>query len=741
MTSCIVPDFPAVLVALEHLHEIEKQLQLERVGLSDDASQSFAQIAAAIDELERSRRSVREELEVETIETSKLRHGLQSHPSMIKAELADALAAVRDSNAAQLNQLKLDLQRVTEEVDIAEKSLRFLAMQNSSLFPEREQVRAEHEGVIEQLNNHLTEKANKRIVVNEIYIKIRDTEKHTAGLRKALENLEKEMMEERKRFGESKDTLEIKIGELQIKLQHRNEEKEKLKKRMDDLTSELCDIEDQISDQQKCVKILEKSISLLKSSRSNQNEELSNAQRKMQDLLQQKVHLTNEIASMTERFKKEAQNLRDKNLKAERDIKEAEEKNLEYQQSMAKLSGIYEDRREKENNLSKIHLDISNQLEMSRRCREDNMENIAKLKMDTKALQNEIAELTENRLVNIEKHKRNLQELNEQLRTERQARLSLQAKHDEINTELDRLKEGHMAYMKEKEREILLNRNQHAELSKEHDALQIANMNLYGEIEALSQQHREAEEAYRLMEQSLTADVQELENRTEALSQNQLKNEEQLKTSRPILQEAIADLEAAQLNYEDKKKQSVALKIQVKNLEQLICKFNNDTMATLKGKKALKMELDTLNALRMEQLKNQAAVINSTERSIYEHGSRLELVNLENSRLHLCNCQLNNDIDNLRVEAEDHTRNIKKIQDEITKVFGLLINAWLGDVSVQEEYSESDQAILDGIYKLLKQIEQRQKKIGGINVKFQDELSGIASVFGHKTALPRNTTM
>ncbi|MBN3291408.1 CC175 protein, partial [Polypterus senegalus] len=417
MTSCIVPDFPAVLVALEHLHEIENQLQLERVGLSDDASQSFAQIAAAIEELERSRRSVREELEVETIETSKLRHGLQSQPSIIKAELADALAAVRDSNAAQLNQLKLDLQRVTEEVDIAEKSLRFLAKHNSSLFPEREQVRAEHEGVIEQLNNHLTEKANKRIVVNEIYIKIRDTEKHTARLRKALENLEKAMMEERKRFGESKDALGI-----------------------------------------KCVKILEKSISLLKSSRSNQNEELSNAQRKMQDLLKQKV--------------------------------------------------------------------------------------------------------------NIEKHKRNLEELNEQLRTERQARLSLQAKHDEINTELDRLKEGHLAYMKEKEREILLNRNQHAELSKEHDALQIANMNLYEEIEALSQQHSKAEEAYRLMEQSLTADVQEL-----------------------------------------------------------------------------------------------------------------------------------------------------------------------------EEYSESDQAILDEIYKLLKQIEQRQKKIGGINVKFQDELSGIASVFGHQTALPRNTTM
>ncbi|MGH0131675.1 UNVERIFIED_CONTAM: hypothetical protein FKN15_051844 [Acipenser sinensis] len=51
MSSCLVPECPAVLVALEHLHEIEKQLKNEGLGFSEEACQHLCEIAGAITEL------------------------------------------------------------------------------------------------------------------------------------------------------------------------------------------------------------------------------------------------------------------------------------------------------------------------------------------------------------------------------------------------------------------------------------------------------------------------------------------------------------------------------------------------------------------------------------------------------------------------------------------------------------------------------------------------------------------
>ncbi|TTE07127.1 hypothetical protein Baya_14876 [Bagarius yarrelli] len=101
MAACLVPDQPAVNITLEHLEELDTQLRAEGVAFSPEASHHLRETADAIKELEALRKAAHEELEVETIETGKLRHRLLSQRDGIISEISDRGDNVRRSRADQ----------------------------------------------------------------------------------------------------------------------------------------------------------------------------------------------------------------------------------------------------------------------------------------------------------------------------------------------------------------------------------------------------------------------------------------------------------------------------------------------------------------------------------------------------------------------------------------------------------------------------------------------------------------
>lgn len=51
MATCLVPDFPAVMIALEHLKELDKQLKEDGIPFSPEASLHLTEITSAITQL------------------------------------------------------------------------------------------------------------------------------------------------------------------------------------------------------------------------------------------------------------------------------------------------------------------------------------------------------------------------------------------------------------------------------------------------------------------------------------------------------------------------------------------------------------------------------------------------------------------------------------------------------------------------------------------------------------------
>lgn len=114
MASCLVPVFPALMVALERLKELEKQIIEDDIPFSAEASLHLTEISAAITELEADRRAAHELLEVETIENSKLRHQMNNTRERMCQEMMADVAAARASNSEEIEQLKKYINTVSQ---------------------------------------------------------------------------------------------------------------------------------------------------------------------------------------------------------------------------------------------------------------------------------------------------------------------------------------------------------------------------------------------------------------------------------------------------------------------------------------------------------------------------------------------------------------------------------------------------------------------------------------------------
>ncbi|XP_041121140.1 golgin subfamily A member 6-like protein 1 [Polyodon spathula] len=285
---------------------------------------------------------------------------------------------------------------------------------------------------------------------------------------------------------------------------------------------------------------------------------------------------------------------------------------------------------------------------------------------------------------------------------------------------------------------IELNKNKCAELIDEYTSLQLDNIKMNEETEILQKAIHETEKRYTIMEESLTADFTNMMSEVKLIKENLLQKEKQLAISYGVLQQVEAENEAEHFNYEELKKQTTELKSRKNNLELSIDQLKADTKYILKPKETLKAELNAMNEKQFQQLKNQAAAINKTEECIYKSGSMLEQINMENSRLQLCNAKMNEDIYTMNKEAEKHMKETEQLQEDKHDLLNFLLRQWAAHNSVEAEYLARDQCVLDDLQELLMKIEQREQKVEEIHIKLHDEENGMAFLLGKISTSQKN---
>ncbi|XP_066550256.1 coiled-coil domain-containing protein 175 [Amia ocellicauda] len=734
MSACLVPESAAVLAALEHLGHIEKQLKSEGVAFAQEASLHLREIAGALTALEECRKSAREHLEVETIETSKLRHRVLRLPDDIYREISAAVAAARDSNAVQLLQLQTDMRNIIQDMELMEQRQEILETQNALLFPERESVKGGHRDVIDRLNQQLAKKAGRQILLNETHDHIRDLKGQIESLTHAVQDLEEDLSQERREFVERKENLEKEIAETTVNIQGQKRNKAQKRREADRLVSELMDKEDTVSDHKNSIQKLDTSISRLKTAAKLQRRQLGEEVRKAGALVSQKVDLANELTEVTERFQREARSLHEDITKIEEEMEGTRGVNIERLRAIGSLSERLRAAREREDEHRAVHLEVSRQLQESKHKLEERIDSVARCHIEIRDMEEEMKALGESKEVNSEMWRKTLDELQEQMRRARQSRASFQAERDALSGDLADMRSAHGDLMRELSAAAGLHARRCAELSAERNRLQDSEMAMDGEIRSLREALGQAQRGHELMENALAAEITQIRTTAESLAERVQQDEERLGTSLSALQRVQEEFDTNQINHQETKRRTAELNIKKKNLESAIRALREETKSVLKSKEALKAEIVYLRAAHLQQLKAHAAASSSTGRTLCETGLMLEQVAMENSRLHLCIERLKEEVVAVMADQQRRAEDIEALETERRELCELLLRSWAEDASVTAEHSEQEHCVLHGLQEIVSRLQQRGRKVGSISLRLGQELGGLACLFG--TAKP-----
>ncbi|XP_046712304.1 myosin-J heavy chain isoform X2 [Silurus meridionalis] len=683
MASCLVPDFPAVNVALEHLGDLDKQLRAERVSFSQEASHHLSEIAEAIKELEASRKATHEELEVETIETGKLRYQLLSQHDSTAAEISAAVAAARDANAAEIDELQLEMANVLQEIESMEKRRELLEEQNVLLLPEHQRLNICYTELLEQLNRQLSEKADTQISLNETRKETQSTREEISRVHSTRKYLQDNLIGERKHFEETKKMLEKEIDEMMNSIQEQAKTNTELQEELDVVVAEFVKKEKRADGLSNRISSLERSLVRLKTS-----------QHKHEDQIRDKTEKSDQLTHLKELREKEFRELRDAlNLRllslqeniatVERQIEEEQKENGVRLEAVSELSSIFRVQREKEDDAQVERSGLSTELDKSKQRLDKIYVSIAKNKREIKEMEEEMKQLHEANRLTVELFRKNMVELEGELVKEKNSRETLEVERDELGVRIETLKEQHEDSMRKLCSAVSLHKTRHSELAEEKKKLQ-EHESMSSLAEELTHHISRAEEERKQMETMCKNEIQQLNTEAESINRARLDEEKELKDRELELSKVEAQFDVDLSQHQVLIKRTTELQAMKDHLQLSIQEVKEQTAAMLQPREALKEELQTLRENHMELLRSYSEQISTTEKSIYKNGQMLENVNVENSRLHVCIEQMKKEISNARRETEKYTQEIGWMKEEVQSIYRTLVDAWVIDKLVTE---------------------------------------------------------
>ncbi|XP_042727298.1 uncharacterized protein LOC122179992 [Lagopus leucura] len=240
---------------------------------------------------------------------------------------------------------------------------------------------------------------------------------------------------------------------------------------------------------------------------------------------------------------------------------------------------------------------------------------------------------------------------------------------------------------------------------------------------------------YRSYNEDFTNKIKYLEDDIKTASENLLKIEHKFKVSRLTLEETQKEREEKYAEYEELRKSFLKKKDEELQIRRAIQKSTKTTGMLKEETLELQKQLCIKRDAAVSQLKHQTETMKLLERDIYEINRKLDIVNTENCRFKLCNAQMKEDILAMNSEAEGHQSAIVKIGNDLAVLRGFLLERWSEDSSIQKEFLENEQEILNAVTALLRKIQHREERIGDINSRLQNSLEGMDSLLEKKSRM------
>ncbi|CAL8331325.1 unnamed protein product [Merluccius merluccius] len=728
MASCLVPDFPAVMMALEHLGELDRRLKEEKVPFSPDASHHLEEIAAAVTKLEASRRSVHERLEVETIESGKVRHQLRKAQDEISRDIMADVAAARESNAKELELLRADLNRVSERHQATVHRQEDLVAQNAALRPERERLKAEHERDTAVLNRRTSLRLSGQVRLGQTSNRVEEVKTRVAAVERDAAALRRDVARERETFAEAKGRL---LGEMarakERRLQQRQDNARK-KKKLDQGALLQLDRDDRLAELTHRGAQLERAVERLTASRGQHERRLREATHDCRDAAQQKESGEGELRALRTHYETTGQRLQEDLILVDRDLDEGRAAGGVRRERLADVTESFKAQRREEDEARALYLNVSRRLDRSTLRLEDRLASIARHRIEAREMEEEIGRLLETDILNRALFLEGQEKLRRRMEVELRNTEGAEEEKGQLARLLLEAKREQEAHVAKATADISGARGRHRELCQEEVTLRRRSLTSSDEVDLLDGRVTRAARDLVQMESGYGGEIERLAGDTGRVLEESEAKERELEEREATLGEAQARFNQEESTLRGLERLIAGLKEERSHLERSTEDLRENTGNLQRPREEMKAALEATRDRHRGLLVSQASELRAVEAGIGDSGRKLEQVSVENSRMRLSILRMKEDIADARKDKEGSGKRIMALREEERALFERVLRGWREDLLVTREGRDGNRDLLEAFGGVLGQLGNRGVQFESVNARVQQLLLHISKL-------------
>ncbi|XP_048805324.1 cingulin-like isoform X6 [Lagopus muta] len=634
-----------------------------------------------------------------------------------------------------MNQLQSALKNIASEIELLDEKQTLCERQNAALCEEQKRLQIQHKEKVDLLNERMATKINTNVLLLETDRKTRATEREIIRAKAELEELQEKIAEKMSQLEKEMEVCDGKSREMKKILDAQKEKTLAKKHVFENLNIKLLDLQRLISLNSTAIHNEEILITKLKEKRECLEKQMAVKQADMVAALEKRNQIDSELLLSQSKIAQEKEDFDQELGKANKYLQSTECLNNKLKLENKAVHQKLERALEEEKHWSRRRDEMEAKLRRLSVLLDEKREFLEKLVMKAKNLEKETEHLEDSLLIAKESNAKELASLEQKLKAENKMRVMLQWKllYLAMQSKLFLLEEENIS--RRVNERIETGEKRHAELLLETKELEKELLQSENQIKALTEEAIKRKNDYRSYNEDFTNKIKYLEDVIKTASENLLKIEHKFKVSRITLEETQKEREEKYAEYEELRKSFLKKKDEELQIRRAIQKSTKTTGMLKEETLELQKQLCIKRDAAVSQLKHQTETMKLLERDIYEINRKLDIVNTENCRFKLCNAQMKEDILAMNSEAEGHQSAIVKIGNDLAVLRGFLLERWSEDSSIQKEFLENEQEILDAVTALLRKIQHREERVGDINSRLRNSLEGMDSLLEKKSRM------
>lgn len=735
MASCLVPEFPAVSDALEHLRELDNELREGGIAFSAQASVHLAGMTAAITELEAHRRAAQESLEAEKAANGTLAHRINDAKEATRQEIKADVAAVRASRAAEIEGLQKHLVEVSQLQDAFEGRRNDLMRQKETLYHEKERVEAELEALVAALNDQLSIKKGLQMQLDESQEQTEALAGGTVTAERDKIQLREQMEAEREALAVTRQQVDREVQRVEEGIKQQMQEVRRRREELGRALGKKQETQEHLRELSLQMATLESSFQRVTESRSRCEKQLEGETQRYQHLKEKKEVLKKDLQESKVTSSALIQHLSEEINRMESEIEEGQASRERHGDSLAQIYQTLKQQQDEESRARAEGFRVGQLLQRSQLQLDRRVACISNLRKEMREMEEQVAALWQAGVLNKRTHERELQEMSTSMEAHGRTIHHFEEQKKQLAELLDtgrRKQEEHVAKMTS---DIRSTKRRYQELLQEEAALQKQQQPWSLDADLLARHLEQRKAKYREEEARQREETEQQAADAEDICQSIKEKQRQAEEEEKRLREAEEMWMEEELRHRRMERMVEELKEREAELERTLLELQEKTGSLLRPREELKAQLEDVQQRYMEMVENHLSELRHAEMSVYECLAKEEQVRLENSRFRLSIQGMTEEVCRAEDDGDRYQEETRLLRQEVRDLLDGLRERWEQDVSALRDRQRRDGDLLTAMNITRSRVKTRREQLEKLSTRLKEQVLALSLQLGGR-AIP-----